>query len=194
MKTRYESIGLLNLAIFETRTEDEIVTVSNTGGRAIFANATKTRRRGLEASWARNLWRDLNAQAAYTYLDATYRESFANVSAGNRIPGLARQSLYAALGWTPPTGLRAGLEARALSKVYVNDVNGEAAPGYAIASANVGYVARWAGWDLRAFARVDNLFDKDYAGSVIVNEGNGRFYEPAPGRTYLVGLSGSVSF
>jgi iron complex outermembrane receptor protein len=38
------------------------------------------------------------------------------------------------------------------------------------------------------------MFDRRYAGSVIVNEGNGRFYEPAPGRTWLVGLSGAIAF
>jgi iron complex outermembrane receptor protein len=29
---------------------------------------------------------------------------------------------------------------------------------------------------------------------VIVADGNGRFYEPAPGRNWLVGVSASVSF
>ena len=40
----------------------------------------------------------------------------------------------------------------------------------------------------------DNLLDRRYAGSVIVNEGNGRFYEPAPGRNYVAKLSGSYAF
>ena len=35
-------------------------------------------------------------------------------------------------------------------------------------------------------ARLDNLTDKRYFGSVIVNDGNGRFFEPAPGRTWLL--------
>jgi iron complex outermembrane receptor protein len=38
------------------------------------------------------------------------------------------------------------------------------------------------------FGRIDNLLDKKYAGSVIVNEGNRRFYEPAPGRRFFIGL------
>ena len=41
---------------------------------------------------------------------------------------------------------------------------------------------------LRGFARVDNLLDHAHIGSVIVNEGNGRFYEPGPGRGLLLGL------
>ncbi|RYE97807.1 MAG: hypothetical protein EOO78_18080, partial [Oxalobacteraceae bacterium] len=51
-----------------------------------------------------------------------------------------------------------------------------------------------AGQEIRAgsakvflFARIDNLFDRQYAGSVIVNDNNGRFYEAAPGRRLFVG-------
>ena len=45
-----------------------------------------------------------------------------------------------------------------------------------------------------SYARVDNLFDRRYAGSVIVNEGNQRYYEPAPGRNWSAGIDVSFSF
>ena len=48
--------------------------------------------------------------------------------------------------------------------------------------------------DFAVQANVNNLFDKEYVGSVIVNESNGRYYEPAPGRNYGVGLSVSYRF
>jgi len=38
------------------------------------------------------------------------------------------------------------------------------------------------------FARVDNLANHRYVGSVIVNEANSRFFEPAPTRTWLFGV------
>ena len=50
------------------------------------------------------------------------------------------------------------------------------------------------GWNLSATLRVDNVLDRRYAGSVIVNEGNSRFYEPAPGRSYIAKLVGSYAF
>ena len=59
---------------------------------------------------------------------------------------------------------------------------------------NLGYAARLGGWQLTGFGRVDNAFDRRYAGSVIVNEGNGRYFEPAPGRTWLLGTSASHAF
>ena len=49
-------------------------------------------------------------------------------------------------------------------------------------------------WELRGFGRVDNVFGRKFAGSVIVNEGNARYFEPAPGRTWLAGLSAVLSF
>jgi iron complex outermembrane recepter protein len=205
-KFRFGSSGEATAAVFETRTHDEIVTQSNVGGRATFQNAGATRRRGLELSAASELAGDLRLQGAYTLLDARYRDPFQTcaavpcptptltIPAGNKIPGIARSSFYAALAWAPPLGWRGGVEARALSKVWVNDANADAAAGYATAAVNLGYLARFGAVELSGFGRIDNLFDRRYAGSVIVGEGNSRFFEPAPGRTWAVGGSAAVRF
>ena len=116
------------------------------------------------------------------------------VAAGNRIPGVARGTAYASLAWAPALGWRGGVEARRTGMVAVNDTNSDATPRAIVVAANVGYVARVGAWQLTGFVRSDNVFDKRYAGSVIVNEGNGRFFEPAPGRTWLVGTSASYAF
>jgi iron complex outermembrane receptor protein len=116
------------------------------------------------------------------------------VAAGNRIPGIARSAGYAALTWAPASGWRGGVEARTLSKVDVNDVNSDAAAAYTVASANVGYLLQAGPLALNAFVRVDNLFDRRTTGSVIVNEGNSRFFEPAPGRSALASVSLTSSF
>ena len=47
---------------------------------------------------------------------------------------------------------------------------------------------------MSGFVRSDNLFNRRYAGSVIVNEGNGRYFEPAPGRTWLGGVGAAYTF
>jgi iron complex outermembrane receptor protein len=38
------------------------------------------------------------------------------------------------------------------------------------------------------FARIDNLFDRRYIGSVIVDQTNGGSFEPAPGRSFWLGV------
>ncbi|MEO7337204.1 MAG: TonB-dependent receptor [Caldimonas sp.] len=206
VKTRSALWGDLKLAVFETRTSNEIVTLTNVGGRSTYQNAGATRRRGLEANWSRELRENLRAQVAYTLLDARYRDGFTTcnatpcatpnlvIPAENRIPGIARSAVYGAVVWAPPQGLRGSVEGRVLSRVYVNDANTDAASGYAIASANLGYLMRVGNWELTGFGRVDNIFGRRYAGSVIVNEGNSRFFEPAPGRTWTAGLTAAIGF
>jgi iron complex outermembrane receptor protein len=187
LKSRSATLGDWTAAVFRTNTENEITTLTNSGGRTTFQNAGQTRRNGLELSWHKDYFRHLRTRLAYTALDARY-------ATGARIPGLAKQNLYASATWQPPLGWRGGLEWRAMGRVFVNDANTDAAAGHAVAAAFVGYAAQWAGWDLQGFVRVDNLLDKGYVGSVIVNEGNSRFFEPAPGRTWLAGVSASMKF
>jgi iron complex outermembrane receptor protein len=206
VKAKLGGWGEATLAAFRTDTANEIVTQTNLGGRSTFQNAGATRRTGVEASWTGTYFENLRAQLAATLLNATYRDGFltctavpcaaANVQipAGNRIPGIARGAVFAALNWAPPAGLRAGVEARYVTGVFVNDANSDMAPRYAIASASVGYVLPLGRWELNGFVRGDNLFDRRYAGSVIVNEGNARFFEPAPGRTWLASLSATMKF
>ena len=206
LKTRLQALGEFNVAVFQTGTDQEIVTQTNAGGRATFQNAGATRRTGLELGWSARFAEHLRAQLAYTALQATYRDDFktcvaapcaaANVvvPAGNRIPGVAASALFAGLAWAPPTGWRGGVEMRALSKVYVNDANSDAAAGHAVVAANVGYLLNAGPWQLTGLLRVDNLFARTYAGSVIVNEGNSRFFEPAPGRTWLASASATLRF
>ena len=204
-KWRFAPGQLLQAALFETRTTDELVTRTNSGGRASFQNATSTRRRGLELGYG-GQWSDWRLQAAATWLDAVYRDDFLQcagapcttptllIPAGRRIPGIAKGMAALALDWAPPQGVHAGVEARYSSGVPVNDAGTEAAPSYAVASAHAGYRVRLQAVQLRGFLRVDNLLDRRYAGSVIVNESNGRYYEPAPGRSVALGLDISYAF
>ena len=206
VKQRLPGVGEASVAVFDTETHDEIVIQSNLGGRSTFQNAGATRRRGLELAASAELPGDLRAQGAYTWLDARYRDTFKTcaatpcvaptltIPAANRIPGIARSAFYAALAWAPPLGWRGGIEARALSRVWVNDANSDHTAGFAIASFNLGYLARISRFELNGFGRFDNVFARTYAGSVIVGEGNSRFFEPAPGRTWTVGFSGTVRF
>ena len=205
VKSRGTPLGDVTLAAFAINTVDEIITQTNTAGRSTYQNAGSTRREGVElgatqtyAGW----WR---TRLSYTYLDAYYQDAFltcqsvpcaaprTRVAAGDRLPGVARNTLYGELAWVPPLGWRAGLEARGLGQVYANDSNTARAVGYAIASAHVGYVTRLGKVPVTTFLRVDNLFDRRYVGSVIVDETSARYYEPGFGRSFTAGISATFS-
>ena len=183
----------LDAALFQANSKDEIVSSQSSGGRAIFQNADRTRRRGVELSWSAT-WPGLSTRLGYTLLDAQFRSSYAGaqgpVGVANRLPGAPRHSLFADIERSLSPTLKAGLEARIESKTYVNDLNSDAAPGYAVLNARLSREFVFNGTKMLLYGRLDNLLDKRYAGSVIVNDTNGRYFEPAPGRRLFVGVRG----
>ena len=186
---------------FDSRTSDELVVASNIGGRSTYSNATSTRRYGWELSASGPLATRWRYAFAYSHLDARYRDAFVTcrappcqvpdtlVAAGNRIPATAPDALWAELRWTPASGIDFFAQADAVGRVYADDANTGRAPGHAMLG--VGIERHWTLGDvvLDGFARIDNLLDRRAIGSVIVNEGNGRYFEPAPGRGWSLGVS-----
>ncbi|MEB6480284.1 TonB-dependent receptor [Acinetobacter vivianii] len=194
------TLGDFNLATFYIETKDDIVAAESMGGRATFRNADKTLRKGVEFAWNKKLWKDLVVNASYAYLDATFDSKVpavgkvAEIPEGNAIPGIAKNQAFIGLAWQPEQGFYAGLDTQFMDKVYVNDINSDAAASYTVASIYTGYAWKRADWGINGFARVDNLFDKNYAGSVIVNEGSSRFFEPSDGRNWSAGIKVSKQF
>jgi len=201
LKGRLGDDQTVTLARFDTTTRDEIVIDTAAGGRTMFKNAGRTRRSGWEASWQAVLPAGFDARAAYTALDARYAEAFASgaaasaVPVGNKLPGVPRSSLYAELQWRHfASGFSAVLEARHSSRVYVDDQNSDAAAAYTIANLRLRFEQKARDWRISETLRIDNLTDRTYIGSVIVADGNGRFFEPAPRRNLALILSARYAF
>ncbi|SQB39800.1 TonB-dependent receptor Fiu [Citrobacter koseri] len=178
-------------ALFQTDTDDEIVVATSGGGRTTYKNAGKTRRQGAELSWDQRFAGNWRVNASWTWLDATYRSNVCKSGDcnGNRMPGIARNMGFASLGYVPDEGWYAGTDARYMGGIMADDQNTAKAPSYTVVGLNTGYKFNYSNLTVDVFGRVDNLFDKEYVGSVIVNESNGRYYEPAPGRNYGVGVN-----
>jgi iron complex outermembrane receptor protein len=181
-----------NLALFQARTSDELAVDSANGGRTSYRNAASTLRQGLELSVDADLHAGWSARVAATLLRAIYDEAFTGVAEGNRLPAVPRTSLFGELAWkSVDGGLGAGLETVANGKLYADDANAATpAPGYMIFNARVQATQQaGGGWRVREYARVNNLFDRNYIGSVIVGDTNKRYYEPAQGRNWTLGAS-----
>jgi iron complex outermembrane receptor protein len=187
-----QGIHSLDLAIFEARSKDEIVPFVVSNGRSIYQNVDGVERRGMEASW-KATGRQIETQLSYTLLDARFKESFVNsagaaINSGNRLPGAPMHSLFGRVAYHPIAPAMVALEMRAESRAFVDDINSDAAPGYTVFNASTSYEFGTGDAKMLLFARLDNLMDRNYAGSVIVNDGNKRFFEPAAGRRVFVGL------
>ncbi len=185
----------IDVALFNALSDNEIVPTS-VNDRSTFENVDNVRRRGVEASWQEK-WNNWSTRAAYTWLDASFRSSFSNaqkatIMAGNRLPGAPENSLYTEVQYQFTDTFSTGLEMRAESLVFANDINTNAAAGYAVVNARTGYAFQVGETRLFLYACIDNPLNKQYAGSVIVNDGNSRFFEPAAGRRLFVGLRGAI--
>lgn len=186
-------------ALFQTDTTDDLVVLTNAGGRSSFGNAASTRRRGAELGLGWQPVSALSIDAAFTAIQATFERPFltcavspcttpsVRVDAGNRLPAIP--AYYGALAATyrsPWVDLTA--EWRAQSSMFVDDRNTDSAPGYGVVNLALARSFDQGALRIRAFFRVENLLDARYIGSVIVNEANGRYFEPAPGRNWLIGI------
>lgn len=88
-----------------------------------------------------------------------------------------------------------GLEGQYRSKVYVEDSNQQtAAPAYTVFNWRTRFEQNLGPWTFHQLLRLDNLTDRQYVGSVIVGDGNQRYYEAAPGRSWYAGAGMEYQF
>ncbi|HLK70725.1 MAG TPA: TonB-dependent receptor [Steroidobacteraceae bacterium] len=189
------------LALFRSDTVNELVLCANAGGRSTYCNAPRTRHQGVEFSSQAWLRPNLALQLSYTYLDATVRSAYLTcvslpcaipntyVAAGNRIPGLPPHDAFAQLTWQASPAWRWLLNDSYVAAVYADDANLNHAGGYDLIGIATDYSWSLQAGDLRLFARADNLSNRRYAGSVIVNNTSAQYYEAGPGRSFLLGVS-----
>ena len=191
----------VNTALFHIVTEDEIVVDENSSGRAAFKNVGHTDRDGFELAAETVGMSPWHARLAYTYLDASFRESFVTriagatvtVPGGSLLPAIPKDVLYGELGYRRKAWF-ARLEGMHKSSVAVNDANSDFAEAFTVWNAVAGLVQERERLRLTEFARVENLTDRSYVGSVIVNENSGRYFEPAPRRAWTLGVQAALRF
>ena len=189
----------VNLTLFKINTKDELVVNSSLNGRSVYINANDTKRTGAELSIDSRFENNISTYISYSLLnakfDSTFNTATSTIEEGNKIPGTYSNQIYGELAWKyTPTGFSTALEGRYNSKVYVNDTNTDTAPSYTIANIRAGFEQTVGDWHFSEFVRVENIFDKDYMGSVRINDGNLRFFEPAAGRNYLLSLGATYKF
>jgi iron complex outermembrane receptor protein len=186
----------VDASLFQVRTRDELVVDASVGGRTSYRNASSTLRQGAELSLDSKLGAGFSTRVAATVLKATYESALGNVREGARLPGVPRASLFAELAWKPAgERVTAALESITVGRVYAEDANNDApAPGYGILNARLVAKQDLAGWRISEFARLNNLADRRYIGSVIVGDSNKRYYEAAPGRNWVMGVSAQYQF
>ena len=214
---------LVNASIYKINTANEIALRSQSGGQSIYQNVNSSERKGFEFSLDSNLANNLNFYASYSYLDAKFTSSFEAcrpfqgtqtlclssptaqtassggveiIDPGAKIPGTYRHTAYSEISWRySPLGFSSAFEARANSSTNVAFKSSYGvASGYTVASWRGGFTQKIDHWRVTEFVRIDNLFDKDYIGSVRVADLNSAYYEVAPTRNWLLGVNANYTF
>ncbi|WP_331351356.1 TonB-dependent receptor family protein [Cellvibrio sp. UBA7671] len=182
-----EEMFELTLTQFFIDTENEIVVDQSVGGRTTFRNAAETKREGIELLGRFTINPNVKLQAGIQSLDAIYSASQWD---GSQLPGAAREQYQLGIQWQPFANdtLRFDLGAQQRSRIYTADNNQVYAPNYTTFDASVrgAYVVQSLQFDW--WLKLANITDENYVGSVIVNQANGRAFEPALGRNVSAGI------
>jgi iron complex outermembrane receptor protein len=190
----------VDAAAWHTTTDDAITPFQELGGRSFFVNAGATRTRGVELSAVASLGGGLIALATWTFTEATFTRytlvqgTTTTVLDGNRVPGLPRHQARLGVRGTM-AGLQFDLDHGVSSGLFADDANAVAIAGWGAGVTGLRVsTTRPLGEGIRftPFLAVQNIFSRQYVGSVTVNGGFGRVFEPSPGRVVSLGLSTRV--
>lgn len=155
-----------------------------------FRSASGTRHTGFEfstdAALAKNLFVEngnLNWRTAYTFANFKFTED-ANFE-GNFIPGQPRHLVRSELRYDYPKGFWVAPNVDWSPAAYfVNSANTFRNDSYAVFNVRAGFDRRKYG----VFFEANNLANRIYSASVVVDDATNRFYEPANGRSAFIGF------
>lgn len=181
-----------SLGLFHTVNKDDILFQTTGRSTGLFANVDKTRRAGIESS-LQGKWRAFSWLAAYSYIDATFEDNFQALSpnhefaddegevavrAGDRIPGIPQHQFKISSDYLFTNGLNIGLDVLSNGgQVLRGDESNQLdkVSGYTAVSIRVRYNISE---KLEVFAKVDNLFDREYESFGLLGEEPGELEVP----------------
>ena len=131
------------------QTQDELAVQANAAGRSVNENIGETERKGAEAAVDALLGAGFSSRLAYTYINAVTLQPYEScagapchdivIPAGNHLPAVPEDQLYAALTWGyAPRGFTATLEIVSRAQIFADDRNSESASAYTIANIRFG--------------------------------------------------------
>jgi len=194
-----------DVAAYDFRLNQTIVTRTTDQGVSVFYNAGSTRQRGVEAAVSGWLWRapatgtqpvalptGVRAWASYAYQHyrfATY-ESGGNNYSGNRLTGTAPHTFTAGLDATSQLGFYLYPTVSNQARLPLNDANTAYAAGYWVFGSRAGWRRTlFTHLEADVFAGVDNITDRNYSLGNDLNAFGNRYFQPAPGRNWYGGAT-----
>lgn len=182
------------LSIFTADVTNEILPAGTNGfGNIFFNNAGKSSRKGVEAGLSFRPLQGLEVSLAYTYSEFKF-DSFIDPTvpvdySGNKIPGAPEQFGNVEIAYYSPSGFYTVFNTQVTDRIYVDNANSDTAPGYFVSNIRTGVTGNIGNTEISPFLGVNNIFNKKYVANVRINDGNSRFFDPAPGFSVYAGIS-----
>ena len=185
-RTKKHGIGY-DISLFQIDRKDFIMKTSgnygDTDATDMWDNIGGARHRGLELAVNGDITKELSFNLAYTYLDAIYTD-YTNfgITMGadtyrsaapvyyydvtdNDIPRTPKHQLNLITDYQATESLKFTAEVNAKSEYYADDLNELEIDGHATLNLGVDYKTKVSSYDLSLFAKVNNIFDKQYYNS-----------------------------
>ncbi|RUO76257.1 TonB-dependent receptor family protein [Idiomarina seosinensis] len=191
VKSQINGDWRIGASVFDIRSDNEILVDQSNDGRTTYRNASKTLRQGIELSAQGSITNTLTSYFSYSYIDAQFDSGELS---GNTLPGVSNKQLFARFNWSLANQWQLKLAARHRGETYTSDSNEQSAPSYTLVDIAVQKQWLLGQNSIDGWLMLDNATDKQYVGSVVVNQGSGRSFEPGVGRQVSVGLKWSRRF
>ncbi len=177
----------LDLAVFSLRIDDRLLPQQGEDGRTWYTNGGKNRHRGAEVALEWPVDSPIGLRIAYNYGSFIF---LSDPEEGRRIPGVPTHQFHGTLRGATSNGWNAQFVLESVSKMWVNNANSAYSDGFTVLDF---YLSRS---DVRIvhvfmqpFVRIQNIFNRQYVRSLIVNAFGGRYFEPAEGRSVQAGIA-----
>ena len=198
IRTR-SGVQRFELALFHITVDNELTPyeLPSQPGRTFYENAGASTRDGVELSYTRQLLRELEFTASYTYSDFVFdrfTDADGNVYDGNQIPGVPQHLAYFDLSWFGESGYFAKFDLAYTGELYADNANETSIDSSQVSNLRLGYVGLYRELEVSPFLGVNNLTDESYNNNIRINAFGGRYYEPAPERNAYVGISLRANF
>lgn len=116
---------------------------------------------------------------------------------GNKVPGVPQDRFFTAIKFYPVKGLTAEINFQQVGKYFTNDFNGPEKEGdlkdfinksYSQLDFRMAYEHQFGKIFPKIYGGINNILDQRYNGSIVPNAAGNRFFEPAPGIHWYLGI------
>jgi iron complex outermembrane receptor protein len=189
----------LSTAVFQFDLKDAIVRQTNVAGAEYFTNAGAVVQKGLEAEFNWILLNRVGAKtinylqffSAYTLNDFKFGEYRLgnNNFKGNKLTGVPEEVVIIGLNAEIFNQFYFNINFNYTGSMPLNDANTVKASAYRLWQNKIGWRGSIKKKAIDIFLLMDNLSNEQYSLGNDINAFGGRFFNPAPGRNFLLGCS-----